>query len=375
MLETQTSHALFGSCASLTTLVPLHNIAGGLGIDVADLGFASFVDYAPKGGFVMSSEYDFSEPLPFPPGFFNPTVDLNFTYRFVLDDGVASLDTTVNTETTSGADLYCMQCLLDGVFRFSVPEGAKLGALEGPDGTFKGGQYQPMTNQADANGNPCTLSDNGPLPQGCFQPCRPTDTVDMSDPGTWPAQESLGMLLGGGPVDPDNWHDTGFCSFIEAPLRIAIASGTNNYPGNPDPKVLADTVFEPLNGDATKYHNVRCNFHPRYEQGSIPSIDPFTTALPFGINQKAITTGPPVCEVAVRAKRLNVFPDKVEAVFFDGPDPQHVPSYEFHNEAFALYLGLQAYSPGSVAQMCNRTPETNSGTNVDLRPFAHVLLH
>jgi hypothetical protein len=59
------------------------------------------------------------------------------------------------------------------------------------------------------------------------------------------------------------------------------------------------------------------------------------------------------CEYAVRAKRLNVFPDEVELVWFDGK--------ELDNPTYALYAAL--HSPmapaGSLDQLCPaRTPVT-----------------
>jgi hypothetical protein len=69
-----------------------------------------------------------------------------------------------------------------------------------------------------------------------------------------------------------------------------------------------------------------------------------------------------------RAKRLNVFPDTVELVFFDGPDLQHVGPSEYGNEAFALYLALLGAGANTSA-LCNRQPETL----VQTRRFARGL--
>ncbi len=56
------------------------------------------------------------------------------------------------------------------------------------------------------------------------------------------------------------------------------------------------------------------------------------------------------CEYVVRAKRLNVYPEKVDLVFFD--------EKELQNEAYAAYVALA--SLGATSQMCTSGPDTTA---------------
>ncbi len=363
---------------SSITDIPLHGDIGIAGYDISG-GLASFVSYAPNGGFVVSAQIDGFEPLlpPLPPIPTTFQILVNYTYNYALDDGIFAVEPTQNTYNVSevsgiaGGQFF-------GVLNKTVPDDVKLSALEGKRGSFKGGQAQPIP-ALFAGGASTVCSDTSKQrPSSCFTLCASSDTVDMTNPGTFPPEEDLGDPT---TIDPPSWHDSAFCGFPAAAIAGITTSAASTYSGMTPtgPTDLSNAVLEPLNGDTTKLHNFRCNFHPRYEAGTTSTTDPLTTGHPFNIGEKPLLTGPPVCEVIVRIKRINVFPDAAEAVFFDGPDLQHVDPIEFGgttltglgNEAFALFLGLQTISPGSSAQLCSRHAETNLVT----RSCAHALLH
>lgn len=376
--------------STLAGSLPLHFNVLGFGYDVADLGVASFVDFAPKGGFVVTTQVDTSQIFPFPvPILVNPGFQRNYTYFFSLDDGIASIDSpTVNISNDSGPDPIGAGGMITGLLNDVMPNRVKLAALEegqpgeGQPGTFAGGQAQPIPRGND----PVCSTTTGQRPAFCFTPCENNDTVDMSNPSTWPAPENAGDRS---KVDPPSWHDKQFCR-QPVSLFTAFVSGA----GSP---ALASTLTEPLTlssgeVDSTKLHNWRCNFYPRYEAPtpaiSVTSIDPLTSGAPFNAGAKQITTGPPVCELIVRIKRLNVFPDTVEAVFFDGSSLTTLdPGESTGNEAFAVFTGLGALPGGAgaagIAQMCKRKPE-QPGSSLQCgsdgicdqfsRSFAHIML-
>ena len=342
--------------------------------DVTDLGLSSYVDFAPKGGIILTlrAAGDEVAPPPLPPLLNTFAIDANLTYPLSLDDGIAILDENVNTWNWDGADYapYNIQDRLKYAFSWEIPQATKLSALEGRSGTFKAGQAQPIPipNPVDQSGAPidCSPSDKQ-RDERCFFACSSTTNVDMNDPSTWPDAGLPSIVVPSDiGVDPPSWHEKDFCANIAKTIKGSALDGASAYPV-PDPAKLADKLTENLTpNDSTRFHNFRCNFHPRYEGGSFDYKDPVTG--------NKMTVGHPTCEVIVRAERLNVFPDKVEAVFFDGPDLNNVPSYEFHNEAFALFLALRNFSPNAVTQMCSRGAETNSGSDLVVHPFPHVLL-
>ncbi len=368
-------------------MVPPNLMALGLGIDVADFGLSSFVTYAPNGGFIVTGHVDTSELLlpPAPPIPVAASIDRNYTYRFSLDDGIMSIDApTANISNDSGVDPLSVGSLVNGLLSNVVPNAAKLAVLDGPPGTFIGGLAQPMPAPPPIGGIPpaCTIT-TGQRPSTCFIPCRNSDNVDMADPSTWPSPEDANDP---NHIDPPSWHDSKFCG-LPAALLGGLAGGATSP--------LGATITEPLpvatgGVDTTKFHNWRCNFHPRYESPTssiaVKSLDPVTNAAPFGLGGTTIVTGPPVCELIVRVKRLNVFPDSVEAVFFDGtsttaPDLSDAAG----NEALAVFTGLSALvGPGAASSaMCGRQPETpgaqllcNAGACTPRqRSFAHFMLH
>lgn len=360
-----------GSLSTLASSIPLHGNVFVASYDISDLGVASFVSYAPGGGLVLSGQIDGQEVMlpPLPPIPTSFSIQANYTYTYGLDDGIFSVNASSNTyDFSEVSGIAAGQ--FHGVLEKTIPDNVKLSALEGAKGTFKGGQAQPIPVILAGAMDPKCSDTSGPRPSSCFTLCASTDTVDMTNPSTWPAAEDLGDPT---TIDPPSWHDASFCSFPAAALGGAVSSAASTYPGMTanGPSILSSAVVEPLDGDATKLHNFRCNFHPRYEAGTFASIDPLTTGHPFNVGEKSIMTGPPVCEVIVRLKRVNVFPDTVEAVFFDGPSLQQVDPSDFANEAFGLFLGLGAFAPSAQSSMCARTAETT----LMERPCAHTLLH
>ncbi len=363
--------AIQGSFSTVRNSVQFHSNNVVWAYDISDVGLASFVDYAPKGGFVLSTHAD----LWWTPVIFQvleqARFDANLTYLFHLDDGVFSVDPPiVNTWDFAGPDFFNLgHDKVNQALKTKVPQGAKLAALEGPAGTFKGGQAQPVPAPFPPAGVNCSAT-NGPRPESCFQHCQSTDSVTMWAAGTYPDSGSPAEDIGDpNKVDRASWHEADFCANAANNLHLLVLGGGTTYPVS-DPQALADTVTQPFNGDPNYYHNVRCNFYPKYElPGAVynQSKDPLTGKL--------IQTGAPVCEVIIRAKRLNVFPDSVEAVFFDGPNFQSVPPDEFLNEAFGIYLALSSLSPNiapnAVQQLCGRTPASTQS----VRGFAHATFH
>jgi hypothetical protein len=204
--------------------------------DLAALGMSSYVDYSPKGGFVLMTEADGFEvpPPPFPPVLNTFSLDANITYQIELDDdGVAIVDTDVNTWSFDGADYWNVGGLLHfALVEQSLPNAVRLASLEGRPGTFKGGQAQPIPalNPSDVNGNPVDCSNtDGQRPSACFMPCRSTDSVDMTNDGTWPAPPQE-FTYDPSLVDPPSWHDSGFCGYIATALGPIVASAATAYP-------------------------------------------------------------------------------------------------------------------------------------------------
>lgn len=131
-----------------------------------------------------------------------------------------------------------------------------------------------------------------------------------------------------------------------APLA-PLSSGVVNIHYDDQKDHLSDVpgILQAKDNSGGNYQHFRCNFYPTYETDA-----------------QAV----PVCEVVARAKRLNVMPDTVELVWFDGPDLDHVGSTEYGNEAFALFLALRG-AGADTSSLCQRQGEVNVLT----RRFAH----
>jgi hypothetical protein len=375
-----------GACSVVNTLqdqlgavgsaVPLRDNFFFGGYD-ATLGLSSFVSYAPRGGFVMMLEADAFETLPYPPFLSNPVFDRNVTYFFGLEDGIFSIGApTFNIDTQNGFDSYALGNLIDNKLKTDAPDTVKLEALEGPKGKFSGGQAQAIvpnkTVTDKATGKPIDCSDtSGPRSPQCFIPCEGANGVDMNNPWTWPSPEDVGDPSS---IDPPSWHTTDFCNTAAAFLRVGVAAGAAAYPGMSScgPTGLVNAVTEPMpvgdgTTDDTKFHDIRCNFHPRYVAATT------TAAGRLPIVQ-------PVCEVVTRVSRLNVFPDTVEAVLLDAPDLEHIPASMFGDctssmpvgdEAVGIFMALRLV--GSADAMCQRQAESFTDPHEGLAPFAHAL--
>jgi hypothetical protein len=196
-------------------------------------------------------------------------------------------------------------------------------------------------------------SGSGSKPSSCYVNCVLPDTF------TPPAN-----LDPGGSVDDSSWYNTSYCSAAAGNLRNAAAiNGAATY-GITDPTgtTQADIggLFQETRSGSKPalYKYVRCNFYPTYESDSSPV---------------------PVCEVAVHAKRLNVLPDKVELVWFDGPNLAPISSgnpgvstAEYSNEAFAAYLALLG-TGADTSQLCASTGQ--QGVSFPLAPMPHHFAH
>lgn len=376
------------SLSSLTSSIPKSINVVPAEIDVADLGVGSFVSYQNAGGFVLTSHIDvlertFEGPIPI---FTTASADINSTYWFQLDDGIVTISPTSNVYNWGGLDFYGINGMISGMLDNVAVNRVKLSALEGQRGKFTGGQAQPIPVTLPAAGVDCSDTSKQ-RPASCFTMCTCpsggcSDGTDMNNPGSWPETEDAGD---DSRIDPAAWHNKDYCQFSAAALSGLVRAGATGYADMTanGPADLGNTIIEDMPGDPSKFHNIRCNFHPRYESGTNVSTDPMTTGNPFGANQKHITTGAPVCELIVRVKRLNVMPDAVEAVFFDGSDLAHAESNQFGNfaspvssdigvgnEAFAAFLGVKTVAPSAITQLCNRGPAMGAVT----RPFAHVLV-
>jgi hypothetical protein len=262
------------------------------------LNAVSYVDRqtlsAPVGGLITKLDVGVTWNVPLVP-LSNTFESLNYTYQFVLTNGILSFAPTQNNQYHSGTFAETIEGQIVG----QIPP-AIVGTL----------YMQSLAQQAQAipapNG-PASCSGPNPRPSSCFIPCAP------------PLPSPLPAQLSPTNTDDSAWYNTSYCSRLANALYDAAAAGDGAYGTIPTNVNVAQllTAFRPDN--ANLYQNVRCNFYPTYETD---------------------TQAVPVCEVVARAKRINVFPDTVELVFFDGPDLQHVGSSEYGNEAFALYLAL-----------------------------------
>ena len=275
---------LQGSLNSIASIPLSANILG-MGYD-AVLGASSFVDYAPKGGLVVMLYVAATDPVPvpIPPFFQQPTFTRNVTYYFELDDGIVTLSApTFNIANTAGLDFYAFGGLLDGKLKHDVPNTVKLAALEGAKGSFTGGQAQPipsgLKSAVNAKGQTVQCDDTTQLrPAACFVGCDDANGIVMSKPNTWVPPfgnvppESVGDSNN---VDPASWHDTSYLSTAYNKTRFAVLASSATYPGMTQcgPTALANAMTEnmPLpdgTTDGNKYHNIRCNFYPQYEEAT-----------------------------------------------------------------------------------------------------------
>lgn len=82
----------------------------------------------------------------------------------------------------------------------------------------------------------------------------------------------------------------------------------------------------------------------------------------------------PTCEVVVRAKRLNVLPNAVELVWFDGPDLAHIGSDEYGNEAFSAYLALLG-AHQDTSLLCGSTTNLLTANGQAAVPYSPRFAH
>jgi hypothetical protein len=187
-------------------------------------------------------------------------------------------------------------------------------------------------------------SGSGPLPASCFAPCLGIP----QDPSAWPAAPTSSN------TDDSAWHEASFCGVAaHTTLNAGVAIGAAQAGLTAYTSQLQQNLTGPEPSDSSKLANVRCNFNPSYVQSN-PAV--------FGGKPR------PVCEFVVRAKRINVMPDQVELVWFDGPSLSPVPQSELSNEALSVYL--LALGQGKAGSLCTRAPA--SGTALAIHPFAHV---
>lgn len=297
---------------------------------LVSLGAASFIDRInvarPFGGVVtqLTAEVDYQAVL-------NPAfIGLNETYTFGLTNGILSVTPAQNGEHDTGAFSGSIASNLTSSLPQQIANSVYVGALAQ--------QAQPIPAPAPASSDggpgptPPECQGSGPWPSTCFRPC-------INLPSTFPPK------LDESNTDDSSWYQTQYCAPGAQMLVDAATVGAASYPlqgmGIGDvPLILWSTTR-----DGGSFNHVRCNFYPTYE----------TDATPV-----------PVCEIVVRAKRINVMPDQVELVWFDGPDLDHIGTSEYGNEAFALFLALRGAN-SSTSVLCNRTEEINVLT----RRFAH----
>jgi hypothetical protein len=178
---------------------------------------------------------------------------------------------------------------------------------------------------------------DGQLDPGCYTPCEGVG----DDPSQWPA------ALSGSNIDDSSWYAQSYCAKVAGELDIAAAGGAQNYGLTvPEQSQIQGILSQTRPNNANEYQNVRCNFYPTYE---IPTVPGTRIDMPA-----TKTFAQPTCEVVARAKRINVFPDKVQLVWFDGTDVAHAGTDEYTSEPFALYLALNYAGKGS--QLCDDTP-------------------
>jgi hypothetical protein len=288
---------------------------------------ASFVQKrnasAIEGGFVMAFALRFISGVPFIP---DSVAGRNTTFTFGLDRGIVSATATQNSGTFDGDFRDYIEPKLDAKVNPSISGGIKLNALTQ--------QAQPIPSPAPG----CTNSTN----PACFEACVGDG---ISDPATWPPQ------LDKSSPDDSSWYNASYCGPAAALLRAGVAEGAMaaGITSPADQNALANALTS--KSPDGRFDNIRCNFYPTYVQGN-PNV--------LGGRPK------PVCEVVARAKRLNVFPDALELVWFDAPTLQSVGRDEYGNEAFALYL--LAKGQGAEGKLCSRRP----ALDLRHRPFAHA---
>ncbi len=292
------------------------------------------------GGFVQQLAINVHYPSP--NQLADAVVRRNYTYHYVLDTGLHEGILTATSSTNNGFDTGgfsgSIASGIDSSLPSGITSGIELQALIG--GPFT--QMQPIRSSSKA----LVCDPRIPLrPSHCFMQCANVPT--QLPPG-----------LSGTNLDDSAWYDKSFCLVpaIEE-IRAGVAAGATAQGVNPaDITQLQDNLTKVQPHDPTKSVNLRCNFHPNYE------VDP-----------------KPTCEIAVRAKRINVYPDTVELVWFDAPSLTEVGRDAFGNEAFSVFLLSRAAGPsipgdvgGSAATLCSRQPNHLSTSN---RTFVNATLH
>lgn len=295
---------------------------------------AAFVETGPIdtlfGGFIM--QLGVRMPWQSPPFVNAAVIARNYTFSFVLDNGILSATSEKNAGGyDTGFASNTIATSLDKKLPATIPAGIKRAALEQ--------QAQPIpTLQQPAE---CS-SDADLKPAYCYQTCSNVD-----DPGQWP------KALEADDADDSAWYKKEYCqAYAGFILGTGVTIGAEAYgiPSGDVPGLRDQLIGDDGNGN---FRNVRCNFHPKY-------VAPDQSV--YGGRPQ------PVCEFVVRAKRLNVFPDSLELVWFDAPARDAVPSSEY-DEAFAVYL--LASSQGKASTLCTTSPFFSPKE----RPFAHVSLY
>jgi hypothetical protein len=307
-----------------------------LGVAPTRVDAASFLsrdkENVISGGFVTNVTFDVQWSLPVN----NANDSFNYTFVFDLNDGILDVTPTLNHEFDYGAFSGTLASKIEESFPSTIANTVYLAALAQ--------QAQPIPN-INASTDGCTQRGSQRSPE-CYTAC----DVGM-DPNSWPPP-----LDASASVDDSSWHKMDYCRTITNLVAsqshdAAIAYGLSET----DATTVRSQITAPLASDPDSFANVRCNFYPAYEAGTINRPDGGSPAYAV-----------PTCEIVARAKRLNVFPDKVELVWFDAPDLAHVGPDEYSNEAFAIYLALTKF--GSGGTLCARQPEVSFGTSIG---FAH----
>ncbi len=298
---------------------------------------ASFVNIGEEGGLTGGLVLSFVQHIRFGPfGAISADASRNITATFILDNGIFSVSPRTNVSVYNGPFGDFADPIIDQKVRDTFAPTIRLKALEK--------QARPIP--ALLTGPEC--EGGGVKPITCFQKC-----IGVGDPSQYPK-----ALTADNP-DDSSWYTTTFCHPAAVQLGTAARSAAiaAGFPAS-----QADTVVSALTGGNASggfpdmSPNIRCNFHPSYvlaSNGAPPTA---------------------VCEVVARAKRLNVFPDQAELVFFDGQSFDHASLFaELQNPALGIYFALRfqatASNPHPETDLCGRLPSALS-----IRHFAHAAI-
>lgn len=362
----------YSSLCDVLAGITISNVSAG--VDLATFIDRNRID-SPYGGFVMlvNSTTDYR-------AFLNSASDsFNYTFTFDLSNpssrgsgGILDVSYARNGEFDTGA----FSQTIDGAEESNVPSSIS-------DGVFSSAlekQAQPLPENITEFLNP-----KNKLPPECCGPSQPSYCYApcANVPAAVPPPE--------GAYDDPSWYDVKYCGTSApgaggndpADALLTIVSFEAGKQGMPTTaqNSLGATMTAKRADNPNEFQNVRCNFWPTYQTDHqcFPCISESGMCCPNG-------PPVPVCEVVARAKRVNVLPDKVELVWFDGPDLTKIGSAafapEYNNEALAIYLLLLAadanFSSSSCStsfgppvlptqQLCQRQEEFN--------PFSRVFAH